>query len=70
MKKYIGEALLIIFSVLFALFINKLFDDFQTRKKKHIALEGIKKELYRNARVMDAWKAQHTIIRDRTNTIV
>ncbi|MGB5463124.1 MAG: hypothetical protein WBM92_07150 [Aureibaculum sp.] len=64
-KKYVAEGFLIVFSVLFALFINKLFDDYKTMQKKEVAIESIKKELNRNALIVKDWKARHIIIRDR-----
>ena len=69
-KKYFSEGLLIVFSVLFALFINKLFDDYKTNKKKTIAIESIQKELYRNSSILGNWKEQHIKIRNRITEIV
>ncbi len=54
-RKYIVDGVLIIFSVLFALFINKLFDDYQTRKRKEVAIKSIEKELYRNQEILNNW---------------
>lgn len=39
-KKYLYEGLLIVFSVLFALFINKAFDHYKTNSKKKVAIES------------------------------
>jgi hypothetical protein len=64
-KKYLGEGTLIIFSVLFALFINKAFESYQTYKRKQVALESIEMELYRNQAIMKRWKGKHIAIRDR-----
>ncbi|MBT8180513.1 MAG: hypothetical protein KJO53_02880 [Eudoraea sp.] len=69
-KRYIGEGLLIVFSVLFALFINKLFDDYKTNKKKTIAIESIQNELYENSSILDNWKEHHLKIRNRITDIV
>jgi hypothetical protein len=69
LKKYLSEGFLIVFSVLFALFINKLFDDYKTSQKKEVAIESIKKELNRNAFIVKDWKAKHIIIRDRIESI-
>lgn len=69
-KKYIFEGLLIVFSVLFALFINKLFDDYQTNSKKNIAIESIKKELAQNQEILIRWKEKHLKIRTRISTIL
>ena len=70
LKKYLAEGLLIVFSVLFALFINKLFDDYKTDKKKTIAIESIQKELHRNSSILEHWKAQHIKIRNRIAEVV
>ncbi len=56
MKKYLAEGLLIVFSVLFALFINKSFDDYKTRKQKDIVLESIQNELESNAKILKTGK--------------
>ena len=69
-KKYLSEGILIIFSVLFALFINKLFDDYKTHKRKDIALESIKKELYRNQEILKNWKEKHIAIRNRISKVI
>lgn len=69
-KNYFAEGLLIVFSVLFALFINKLFDDYKTNKKKTIAIESIQKELYRNSSILGNWKERHIKIRNRITEIV
>lgn len=69
-KKYLVEGILIVFSVLFALFINKLFDDYKTNKKKTVAIESIQKELYRNSAILDNWKVQHIEIRNRITEII
>lgn len=69
-KKYFTEGLLIVFSVLFALLINKLFDDYKTNQKKIIAIESIQKELYRNRSILETWKAHHIEIRNRITSVV
>ncbi len=69
-KKYIAEGTLIIFSVLFALFINKLFDDYQTNQKKVTALESIEQELLRNQAILQNWKEKHIAVRDRISSIL
>ena len=69
-KRYIGEGLLIVFSVLFALFINKLFDDYKTNKKKTLAIESIQNELYGNSSILENWKEHHLKIRNRITDIV
>ncbi len=69
-KKYLVEGFLIVFSVLFALFINQLFDDYKTNKRKIIALESIQKELKQNEEILAKWKVKHTEIRDRISAIL
>lgn len=64
-KNYFAEGLLIVFSVLFALFINKLFDDYKTNTRKAIAIESIQKELYQNAAILDNWREHHVEIQKR-----
>lgn len=68
--KHIIEAILIVFSVLFALFINKTAESYKTENKKEIALESIHKELYRNSRVINRWLAQHNSVLGRLDSIV
>ncbi|MCG2432122.1 hypothetical protein [Aequorivita xiaoshiensis] len=70
LKKYFAEGLLIIFSVLFALFINKLFDDYKTNQKKTVAIESIQKELSQNSKILVNWKEKHMEIRNRITEII
>ncbi len=56
LKKYLADSILIVFSVLFALFINKVYDDHKTEQRKLIALESIQKELTRNNAILTEWK--------------
>ncbi|BDD12000.1 hypothetical protein FUAX_44320 (plasmid) [Fulvitalea axinellae] len=58
-RRYIGEGALIVFSVLFALFINQTFEDYRIRKKKDIAKESILKEIKRNQETLNQWKTTH-----------
>lgn len=69
-KKYFAEGLLIVFSVLFALLINKLFEDYKTNKKKTVAIDSLRKELYRNSSILENWKEQHIEIRNRINEVI
>lgn len=69
-KRYLGEGLLIVFSVLFALFINKLVDDSKTQDKKEIAISGISNELYRNQAIIQRWKKHHISIQNRTDELL
>ncbi|MEL6255325.1 MAG: hypothetical protein AAFR87_25180 [Bacteroidota bacterium] len=69
-KNYLVEGLLIVFSVLFALFINKLYEDNKIQHKKEIALESIQKELYQNQNIIKHWKEKHVAIRDRISDLI
>lgn len=70
MKKYLGEGLLIVFSVLFALFISKAFEDYKTNKKENIAKESITKELYQNQVILNKWMEKHLAIRNRISSVI
>lgn len=70
MKKYLGEGFLIVFSVLFALFINKTFEDYKTKQRKDIALESIKKEILRNQAIVINWREKHLAISNRISDII
>ncbi|MEQ8360450.1 MAG: hypothetical protein RH860_13245 [Cytophagales bacterium] len=69
-KKYLAEGFLIVFSVLFALFINQLVDDYKTKKRKIIALESIHKELVQNEEILAKWRDKHVEIRNRISAIM
>lgn len=70
LKKYLGEGFLIVFSVLFALFINNLAQNYQTKKKKETALESIRKELYKNDSIVAGWRTQHVVISERLQDLI
>lgn len=69
-KKYLAEGLLIVFSVLFALFINNMAESWQTKKRRNIALESITKELQRNKGVLGHWQIKHSEMFNRIEAIV
>ena len=69
-RKYLGEAFLIVFSVLFALFINNLAQNHQTKKKKKTALESIRKELHKNAAIVAGWRTEHAAISERLQDLI
>lgn len=69
-KKYLWDGLLIVFSVLFALFINKTFEAGKTRQKKKIALESIIKELNSNQANLELWKNKHVAIRNTISAVI
>lgn len=72
-KKYFGkhlrEGVLIIFSVLFALFINKTAENHKTTQKKEMAIESIHKELYRNYWTIKRWNKQHAAIIEKLDSL-
>ncbi|MCH2084151.1 MAG: hypothetical protein MK226_17270 [Saprospiraceae bacterium] len=70
LKKYLVDGLLIVFSVLFALFINKLAESTKINKQKKIAIESIQKELYRNAGIVNDWYPRHKATMEKINDIV
>lgn len=65
LKQYLGECLLIVFSVLFALFINKAFEEYKTNREEAIARESIKRELIQNQVILNKWQEKHLAITDR-----
>ena len=69
-KKYIIEGLLIVFSVLFALAINKLAENYQTEEKKNIAINKIKEELKNNSKIIKEWNVKHQEIKQNLDDIL
>ncbi|WP_420580614.1 hypothetical protein [Reichenbachiella sp.] len=67
--KHIREGVLIIFSVLFALFINKTAENYKTNQKKEIAIESIHKELYRNYWTIKQWNKDHLAVINRLDSL-
>ena len=70
LKKYIIDGLLIVFSVLFALAINKLAENYQTNKRKNIALNSIKMELKNNSKIIKEWNQTHQEIKQKLDEIL
>ncbi|UII24083.1 hypothetical protein [Fulvivirga ligni] len=70
MKKYLGEGLLIVFSVLFALFINSLAQKYQTSQKVKVAKESLLKEMEQNQVIMTQWKEKHSKILKHIDEII
>lgn len=56
---YVLEALLIVFSVLFALYIENYVENLKTLERKQQALERIRLELARNSKVLADWMPKH-----------
>ena len=56
---YILEAFLIVFSVLFALFIENYVAEHKRQKEKTIALVKIRQEIERNSKILADWRPHH-----------
>ena len=69
-KKYILDGLLIVFSVLFALFINNLAETVKKNNKKEIAIDNIRKELIGNVKILEAWNTYHVEVRNTIKNII
>jgi c-di-GMP-related signal transduction protein len=69
-KKYFLDGMLIVFSVLFTLFINKLAENVKISNDKKIALENVKNELQRNAAVLHEWIIIHKDVRNKISNLV
>lgn len=70
LNKYLIEGLLIIFSVLLALMLNKTFENYQIKKQKEVAKEAIMKELNKNAAIIHAMYDHHQNIIKRLTSLV
>jgi hypothetical protein len=69
-KKHLVEGTLIVFSVLFALFINKSFENYQTNRKRAIAEKSIIKELQQNQYILNRWKEKHIEVKNRISSVI
>lgn len=69
-KKYLGEGLLIIFSVLFALFITKTSEDAIRNRDKINAIQQIRAELIDNQMILEDWMKDHKAILDNLNNLI
>ncbi len=68
-KKYFADGLLIVFSVLFALFINKTAENIKTRQDKNEAREEIRMEIEGNLKVLEEWMVRHSETFERLSKI-
>lgn len=68
-RKYFGESLLIVLSVLLALGVNSLAAKYRTDKKKKIALASIQKEMESNQAIFKRWVKSHGQMSDKINSI-
>jgi hypothetical protein len=62
MKKfwhYVLEGFLIVFSVLFALYIENYVENLKTKERKQLALDRIRLEIARNSKVLAEWMPKH-----------
>jgi hypothetical protein len=64
-RKYLSEGFLIIFSVLLALFLNKLFENYKINKQAEIARQSIVRELKQNALIAQSLQQRHSGILKR-----
>ena len=64
-RDYFLEGFLIVFSVLFALFIENYVENVKMQQQKKLALERIKMELKRNSKILSEWISLHQKISDR-----
>ena len=69
-KKLFIEGLLIVFSVLFALFISQMVENRKARIQKEQALDYIYQELEGNQGILKRWIWKHGQIRDRLRQMV
>lgn len=70
MSKLLLEGLLIVFSVLFALYINRLSEQSKVDTRKEIAITRIQKELSSNKKIIEDWKVKHAAVKERLINIV
>ena len=64
-RDYLLEGFLIVFSVLFALFIENYVENLKTQKQKKLALERIRMEVERNSQILSDWISLHQKISNR-----
>ncbi len=70
LRKLLLESLLIVFSVLLALFINRTAENLKTRNQKKAALERIYKEIQSNNEIIREWQSRHTLFLKRIDKII
>jgi hypothetical protein len=68
-RKYAIEAFLIVFSVLLALFLNKVFENQKVNRQERIARESLVRELTHNLRVTEDILRLHNSILTRIDSI-
>jgi hypothetical protein len=70
LKKYFFEGILIVFSVLFALFIDNYAQRLKVEKQKNLAIERIKLELSQNQKIAKGWLVHHGKILERIKNLM
>jgi hypothetical protein len=70
LKKYFFEGILIVFSVLFALFIDNYAQRLKVEKQKQLAIERIKLELSQNQKIAKGWLVHHGKILERIKDLM
>src|SRR3954464_6172848 len=61
-NKLLMESALIVFSVLFALFIDRLAEEYKTQEQKKIALSRIHQELITNQTLISGLITRHQLV--------
>lgn len=56
--------------MLFALFINKTYEESKTNRYKNNAIKQIKAELLDNQKILDEWMSDHHAILENLNTLI
>jgi len=69
LNKYLADGLMIVFSVLFALFINKMAENYQVHKDKVVAEKNILNELTSNKKIIEEWRSIHNLILNKLQEI-
>lgn len=64
------EGLMIVFSVLFALFISQLADNRKVRLQKEQAIDYIYRELKDNKEILERWAVKHQKVKDRLSRMI
>jgi len=68
-KKYFGESLLIVLSVLLALGVNSFAERLKLKKKKNIALKSIEQKINANHDIFKSWIISHKAMSNKLNLI-
>lgn len=69
-KKYLLEGILIVFSVMLALFLNKTVERIETNNQRDQAIANIRAELENNLSVVERWTRQHEFVAGRVNRLL